>query len=138
MSLGIGNFQKVSFFCFTPMKISPNLYGRMDGSKFWCFPWFPENVLLCVILRYTVYLQKSEGGPSPTNKLLARIERETFKQGILFRSHIWVTVKLWVETCLVFVTCLLYNTFEDVDATNSNTIARKKLSIPRVLLLFCF
>ena len=43
------------FFCFIPMKISPNLYGRMDGSKFWCFPWFPENSLLCVILRYTVY-----------------------------------------------------------------------------------
>ena len=39
-----------------PMKISPNLYGRMDGSKFWCFPWFPENSLLCVILRYTVYM----------------------------------------------------------------------------------
>ena len=38
------------------MKISPNLYGRMDGSKFWCFPWFPENSLLCVILRYTVYV----------------------------------------------------------------------------------
>ena len=43
------------FFCFIPIKISPNLYGRMDGSKFWCFPWFPENSLLCVILRYTVY-----------------------------------------------------------------------------------
>ena len=38
-----------------PMKISPNLNGRMDGSKFWCFPWFPKNSLLCVILRYTVY-----------------------------------------------------------------------------------
>ena len=38
------------------MKISPNLYGRMDGSKFWRFPWFPENFLLYVILRYTVYL----------------------------------------------------------------------------------
>ena len=37
----------------------PNLYGRMDGSKFWCFPWFPENSLLCVILRYTVYLNKN-------------------------------------------------------------------------------
>ena len=43
------------FFCFIPMKISPNLYGRMDGSKLWCFPWFPENSLLCVKLRYTVY-----------------------------------------------------------------------------------
>ena len=21
----------------------------MDGSKFWCFPWFSENSLLCVI-----------------------------------------------------------------------------------------
>ena len=38
------------------MKISPNLYGRMDGSKFWYFPWFPENSLVCVILRYTVYV----------------------------------------------------------------------------------
>ena len=36
------------------MKISPNLYGRMDGSK--RFPWFLENSLLCVILHYTVYI----------------------------------------------------------------------------------
>ena len=49
--------KKKIFFCFIPMKISPNLYGRMDGSKFWCFPWFPENSLLCVILRYTVYVK---------------------------------------------------------------------------------
>ena len=28
----------------------------MDGSKFWGFPWFPENSLVCVILRYTVYI----------------------------------------------------------------------------------
>ena len=48
-------WKKFFFFCFIPMKISPNLYGRMDGSKFWCFPWFSENSLLCVILRYTVY-----------------------------------------------------------------------------------
>ena len=56
----VGHFEfffrkKKYFFCFIPMKISPNLYGRMDGSKFWCFPWFRENSLLCVILRYTVY-----------------------------------------------------------------------------------
>ena len=43
------------FFCFIPMKISPNLYGRMDGSKFWWFQWFPENSLQFVILRYAVY-----------------------------------------------------------------------------------
>ena len=51
-------FQKKKiFFCFIPIKISPNLHGRMDELKFWCFHWFPENSLLCVILRYTVYNQ---------------------------------------------------------------------------------
>ena len=49
-------FKKKIFFCFILMKISPNLYGRMHGLKFWCFPWFPENSFLCVILRYTVYV----------------------------------------------------------------------------------
>ena len=48
--------KKKFFFCFIVMKISPNLCGRMDGSKFWCFTWFQENSLLCVIFRYTVYL----------------------------------------------------------------------------------
>ena len=38
------------------MKIGRNLYGRMDGSK------FPENSLLCVILRYKVYV--SDGVPT--------------------------------------------------------------------------
>ena len=41
--------KKKFFFCFIPMKISPNLYGKMDGSKFWCFHWFSANSLLCVI-----------------------------------------------------------------------------------------
>ena len=50
----VGHFEfffrkKKIFFCFIPMKISPNLYGRMDGSKFWRFPWFLENSWLCVI-----------------------------------------------------------------------------------------
>ena len=36
--------------------MSPNLYGRMDGLKFWRFPWFPGNFLLFVIKRYTVYV----------------------------------------------------------------------------------
>ena len=49
-------FIKKNFFCFIFMKISPNLYGRMDGSKFWGFPWFPANSLLCVIKHYTVYI----------------------------------------------------------------------------------
>ena len=25
------------------------MHGRMDGSRFWCFPWFTENYMLCVI-----------------------------------------------------------------------------------------
>ena len=49
----IGHFEIFSlnffFFCCILMKISPNLYGRMDGSKFWLFLWFPGNFLLCVI-----------------------------------------------------------------------------------------
>ena len=59
----VGHFEfflfkkKKKSFCFIPIKISPNLYGRMAGSKFWCFPWFPENSLLCVILCYTVYIK---------------------------------------------------------------------------------
>ena len=57
----VGHFEflfskKKYFFCFIPMKISPNLYGRMDGLKFWRFPWFPANSLVCVIKRYTVYV----------------------------------------------------------------------------------
>ena len=30
------------FFCFIPIKISPNLYGTMDGSKFHVFPGFQK------------------------------------------------------------------------------------------------
>ena len=49
-------FLEFFFFCFNFTKISPNVYGRMNRSKFWRFPWFPANSLLCVILRYTVYI----------------------------------------------------------------------------------
>ena len=65
--LRIGDFKKLRFFelailnfffqkkiCLIPMKISHKLCDRMDGTQFWCFPWFPANSLLCVILRYTV------------------------------------------------------------------------------------
>ena len=57
-----GNFEKWPFwkighfFCFILMKISANLYGTLDGSKFWHFPWFPTNSLLRLIKRYTVYI----------------------------------------------------------------------------------
>ena len=45
---------KKILFCLISMKISHKLCGRMDGTQFWCFPWFPANSLLCVIYRYTV------------------------------------------------------------------------------------
>ena len=44
-----GDFQKKKF-CLIPMKISHKLCDRMDGTQFWCFPWFPANSLLCVMI----------------------------------------------------------------------------------------
>ena len=44
-------FKKKKFFCFILMKISPNLYGRTDESKFWSFLSFPGNFLLCLIIQ---------------------------------------------------------------------------------------
>ena len=38
---------KKNCFCLILMKISPNLYGKMDGSKFWCFHWF--SLLLSLV-----------------------------------------------------------------------------------------
>ena len=36
-------------------EMQASLPCRMNGTQFWCFPWFPANSLLCIILRYTVY-----------------------------------------------------------------------------------
>ena len=41
-------FEKWPFWIFL-------LHSHENQSKFTCFPWFPENSLLCVKLRYTVY-----------------------------------------------------------------------------------
>ena len=100
--LSIGNFENLRFFksailifffnffffffCFIPMKISPNLNGRMDVSKFWCF-------LLCVILRYTVYIfhfeYVNEGWTSGVlgvlNDIYGKMELDTQ------RSPAWIT-----------------------------------------------
>ena len=51
------------FFQFIPMKISHKLCDRMDGTQFLSFPWLPANSLLCVILRYTLYLMFTIGYP---------------------------------------------------------------------------
>ena len=47
-------FQKRFFFCFIPIKISPNSYGRMDRSKFWCFPGFQKFLAMRNITLYSV------------------------------------------------------------------------------------
>ena len=95
----VGHFEfffqkKRDFFCFFPIKISPNLHGRMDGSKFWCFPWFPENSLLCVIIRYTVYIVINISHPDSKG-----VWRITQKSGFLrFSPHtawIWIWMAFW-------------------------------------------
>ena len=78
------------------MKLSPNLYGRINRSEglvqlqpklyqkspstiqsrlklnkaFWCFLWFPENSLLCVILLYTVYVRTRGHWYPPRTKVI--------------------------------------------------------------------
>ena len=102
--------KKKIFFCFIPMKISPNLYGRMDGSKFWCFPWFPENSLLCVILRYTVYIRQCFALHKSKNTFFSKVELG-LDQGLLhwqicsFHSMFleWVSLK-----CLSYVGSFRY------------------------------
>ena len=77
--------------CFIPIKISSNLYGRMDGSNFWCFPWFTDNSLPCVILLFTVYPQSQFLQISITNaakrsasRCLKRRTRKKTSSGWLF------------------------------------------------------
>ena len=108
----VGHFEfffrkKKHFFCFIPMKISPNLYGRMDGCKFWCFPGFSENSLLCLILRYTVYLW-----PIPKYNLLRdnkshgskKFKKSLLKGFNLFHNHLWSDQIVWqtIPFLLVF------------------------------------
>ena len=63
-------FNTVPFFC--DFRIVVSVRFQLWGAKFWelailknsvflkqpfwCFPWFPASSLLCVILRYTVYI----------------------------------------------------------------------------------
>ena len=92
--------EKAFIFCFIPMKISPNLYGRMDGSKFRRFPWFLENSLLCVILRYTVY--EIVFHPKPTHHCTGYlIFFKEVKKGLIFctanslskGSQVWIVAE---------------------------------------------
>ena len=58
----ISDFEKRPFwifFAWSPWKSVTNYVVEwmglaLDGTSFWCFPWFPANPLLCVIYRYTV------------------------------------------------------------------------------------
>ena len=96
--------KKKKKICFIPMKISPNLYGRIDGSKFWYFPWFPENSLLCVILRYTVYTVTK---CSSENWTVLHTLSKTFlrsKETIVHPSIIKITLegKKWCDKLIFF------------------------------------
>ena len=42
------------------MKISPNLYGRTDGSKFGFFPGSNKFLAMCNITLYSVFIFKSK------------------------------------------------------------------------------
>ena len=72
-----GHFEKSDFllqifFFLIPMKISHKLCGRMDGSQFWCFPWFPANSLLCVTVQCRYYVVDAVGSSQiffPTQNL---------------------------------------------------------------------
>ena len=59
---GQSNIHRTLDFCSRQARkkanvLSHKLCDRMDGTQFWCFPWFPANFLLCIILRYTVYIK---------------------------------------------------------------------------------
>ena len=55
-NFGFFFFKKERKFGLIPMKTSHILCDRMNGTQFWCFPLFPANSLLCVIIRCTVYV----------------------------------------------------------------------------------
>ena len=54
----IGDFEKRPFFfslnCLILTKICHKLCDRMNGTQFWCFPWFPANSLLSEMLDVSV------------------------------------------------------------------------------------
>ena len=79
----------------------------MDGSKFWCFPWSPENSLLCVILRYTVYIMWQSivvTGLKVENNYQWIIFCIQMKERII--SNYWFTTTLqispWGQSCLLW------------------------------------
>ena len=84
-------------YSFIPMKISSNLYGRMDGSKFWWFPWFPENSLLFVMLRYTVYVLNVLFRPFYSKFI--------FFSPLLFGVHSWLFVLSYLTYIAFFTLC---------------------------------
>ena len=122
----VGHFEfffskKKIFFCFIPMKISPNLYGRMDGSKFWCFPWFPENSLLCVILRYTVYIG--------TNIKYCVNNLSKIKSSILKAKIYWFQVNLKVSSYpLKYVQCFLHKNWCVLECFNGKPETQSNIS----------
>ena len=123
-------FRKKKFFLLHSHENQPKLYGRMDGSKFWCFPWFPENSLLCVILCYTVYvscLWNFKDGGSCNSKVLPKNQHAQRKLSKLyFQSQFsmskingifWKKKKIiWV--CWFLTYCILGPTIFEIPQPN--------------------
>ena len=94
------NLKKIKNKCFIPIKTSPKLYGRMDGWKFWCLPWFPENSLLCVILCYTVQCMSKLFNNYQYLKPLIK-KSEHFDSSLLSESSsrvFWSWFSIWQQT----------------------------------------
>ena len=58
--LRIGDFEKLSFFCFIPMKISHKLCVRMDGTQFLWLWWLiakngPHQALILAVYIHNIY-----------------------------------------------------------------------------------
>ena len=96
------------------MKISLNLYGRVDGLKFLCFPSFPENSLQCVILCYTVYITpscKQKNVHEKSNKYLCifniiLLNCSVIRETILNYIFCWIKK---VHILFYFFSCILHD-----------------------------
>ena len=142
----VGHFEfffrkKKFFFCFIPMKISPNLYGRMDGSKFWCFPWFPENSLLCVILCYTVYAfcgpnKGSENEKCQTSAELSRFPMQTVNRVSIkkYTLYYWRSWNLIINFSWLQISQKANKFFRRISVLASKMVQIKKKNISYQIL----
>ena len=69
------------------------LRWEISRSKFWFFPWFPENSLLCVILRYTVYVHTIVSATWPSKHFWGWVEKKNkseLQNTLTYRVRIYI------------------------------------------------